>query len=182
MSKTTVVNSDDKKRYIELYSLMNEATHLSLNTKKKFKNLIVNEECYIFAVFVLIVIYVVAYWRQWSWSFFVIVLLMVAFEVLAIYFLTNSMKKAKELQNKLANKTCDVAILKTMIKVSQNDPAKEETIKKEDIRAIYVTRYNIVIMPLAHAENSPIYLDKSCFSEIHNELDEHYPGLVYEIK
>jgi Ca2+/Na+ antiporter len=181
--KISMVNSDDKKRYIELYSLKNEATHLSLNVKQKFKNLIVNEECYFATVLVMIILYVVAYWRQWNPAFFIIVFIMVAFEALVLYFLFKAFKEVAKLQKDLSGKVDEVSVKKDEIDITRKDSKSEVTFKREDIRAIYLTKLNIVIMPLAHAEQKAVYLDRKGFPELREALSQHgYDELIKEIK
>ena len=180
--KVTVVNSSKKQRYDELYSLMSEVNHTSLNTKNKFKNLIFTEECSMLIVLVLIILYIAAYWRNWTPTFFILMALMIIFEGLAGYVLFGMVKKARKLQEKLANQTEEITVQKTQIQYSSKQPIREETLKKEDIRAIYILKYNILIMPLPHASGSAIYLDKSCISDIRPLLEADYGELIKEIK
>ena len=185
MSKTdkfTIVNSDNKQRYIELFSLMNEANHQSLKTKGKFKNLILTEQCCMLIVLVLMILYIAAYWRNWTPTFFIFMALMLIFECLAGFLTFKFIKQAKKLRSDLANQSEEITIQKTHIKISRKKPIFEEDIKKEDIRAIYITKYNVLILPHAHASNSPIYLDKSYLSEIRPALEEDYPELIKETK
>ena len=186
MSKTTdkitVVNSANKQRYNELFSLMNEINHTNLNTKGKFKNLILSQESSMLIILVLIVLYVVAYWRNWTPTFFILISLMIIFEALSGYVVLGFIKKAKGLQDKLANQSEELTIQKTHISLSRKQPIFESDLKKEDIRAIYITRYNILIMPLAHAESDAIYLDKANISDIRPALEADYGDLIKEIK
>ena len=181
--KVLSTNSDDKKRYEELYSLQSNAAQVSLNIKNKFRNLITTEECYILVVLAVIILYVVAFRTGWDMASIVVVVLMIVFEILAGVLLFKSLKDAKVLKSKLAGKVDEVFLTKVKLKVSHKDSGEEDEIDIEDIKGIYVTKYNIVILARPSSNKKTIFLDKSCFSDLNAEIEKcELSELVHFIK
>ena len=94
-----------------------------------------------------------------------------------------SLKDAKVLKSKLAGKVDEVFLTKVKLKVSHKDSGEEDEINIEDIKGIYVTKYNIVILARPSSNKKTIFLDKSCFSDLNAEIEKcELSELVHLVK
>ena len=97
--------------------------------------------------------------------------------------LFKSLKDAKALKSKLAGKVDEVFLTKVKLKVNHKDSGEEDEINVEDIKGIYVTKYNIVILARPSSNKKTIFLDKSCFNDLNAEIEKcELSELVHLVK